>query len=76
MSWWLESSRGNAVDLESASDGPDEDEAKLKERELDLLRSLYPDSAKRMREGFNVPVELSEVQRSFEERALKKQRCG
>ena len=63
------------MDLESGSDGPDEDEAKLKERELDLLRSFYRDSAKIMGEGFNVPVELSEVQRSFEERVLKKQRC-
>ena len=64
------------MDLESGSDGPTEDDAKLKERELDLFRLFYRDSAKRMGEGFNVPVELSEVQRSLEERALKKQRRG
>ena len=52
-----------------------DDEAILQQRELELLRSFARDASARG-EGINVPVELAEVQRSLEERATKKQRCG
>ena len=52
-----------------------DDEAILQQRELELLRSFVRDASARG-EGINVPVELAEIQRSLEERATKKQRCG
>ena len=52
-----------------------DDEAILQHRELELLRSFARDASARG-DCINVPVELSEIQRSLEERATKKQRCG
>ena len=62
---------GGAMVVDSQVD----DEAILQQRELELLRSFVRDASARG-EGINVPVELAEVQRSLEERATKKQRCG
>ena len=62
---------GGAMVVDSQVD----DEAILQKRELELLRSFVRDASARG-EGINVPVELAEVQRSLEERATKKQRCG
>ena len=52
-----------------------DDEAILQHRELELLRSFARDASARG-EGNNVPVELADIQRSLEERATMKQRCG
>ena len=55
--------------------GP-EDEAKTRGKGVKLLRSFFCDAAAEMGEGINVLVELSEIQRSLEERAMKKQCCA
>ena len=64
-------SGGSAMEIERCS----EDEARLKERELELLRSFFCDSAKRMGADFNAFVELSDIQHPFERGASKKRRC-